>query len=472
MVLREVGDPENEAVLQDGFLYEAPLAIGRVQPDRGAIAGNTLVTVRGAGFGDATVVFFGADRAKDLKVIDAHTLTCRTPKGTVGTVDVRVQRLMQMDTLAGGFSYFDPRSISGGLSGGPLVGTLNVTVLDSTQGNYGAPISGVTVMLGLEPSTPFQGETDARGQVTFSDPSLVKAQVVTAFKEGFELVTVTEVNAENLTVFMARTGGGEPSSGQPPPPPPPSQISGRVTGFKSPRPLMSGETLEARVFVAQTSLFASAPFRGAPTRRGETWRLQQDGQSYLVLTGAGLRAVYAVLGILGDNDDFLPIAMGVKRGISASPESPALNQDIVLDMQLDLTVPITIDGALTFPSSNPLGGGRTPGLNRVYAWLDLGAEGFIPNALNWAAGTSGESAVSGTGTSLSFPFFPQLDGSNFIFMSETEGPQVYPVSYYFRRQPGPMAPGVTIGPLLPGPQLREPLGVFNGRISWTLEGSA
>jgi len=35
-----------------------------------------------------------------------------------------------------------------------------------------------------------------------------------------------------------------------------------------------------------------------------------------------------------------------------------------------------------------------------------------------------------------------------------------------------MATGVTIGPLLPGPQLTAPLGSFSGRVSWTLSGSA
>ncbi len=65
-----------------------------------------------------------------------------------------------------------------------------------------------TVMLGIDTSTPFQGLTDNRGQLTFSDPSLVKAQLVTVYKDGYESTTVTAVNAENLTVFIARTGGG------------------------------------------------------------------------------------------------------------------------------------------------------------------------------------------------------------------------------------------------------------------------
>ncbi len=463
--IREAADPENEASLSQAFTFLEALAIGRVQPDRGAIAGNTLVTVLGAGFGDSTVIVFANNRAKDVKIVDSHTLTCRTPTGDVGTVDVRAERLTQSDNLPGGFSYFDPRSISGGASGGPLVGTLNITVLDSTQGNYGAPVSQANVQLGLDSATPFQGITDARGQVTFSDPSLVKAQTVTVYKDLFESVTVTQVGSENLTVFIARTGGGGGGSGTGAGGTPASTIAGRVTGFKAPRVLASNEALEARVFVAQTSLFGGAPFGGFSTRAGEKWQLTSDGASYLVATGAGLHAVYAVLGIVDSSTmKFTPVTMGVKRGVTTSPDVPATGEDIVLNMQLDLTVPIIIDTPLTFPDQF---GFEVPASNKVYAWLDLGAEGFIPNPNNWSTGKGFSSSVQSSGTMLSFPNFPQLDGSNFVFLNEATATTVYPVSYYFRRQPGPMTAGVTIGPLLPAPRI-APLADFNGTISWTL----
>lgn len=465
--VREAGDLENESLLREGFTYEEPLSIGRVQPDRGAIAGGTLVTVLGSGFGEGTVVQFGQFTAKDIKFVTPHLITCRTPRGDVGTVDVKVVRAMQTDTLPGGFSYFDPRSISGGLSGGPLVGTLNVTVLDATRSNYGAPVPLARVMLGTDETTPFQGLTDNRGQLTFSDPSLVKAQTVTVFKEDYQTVTVSSVNAENLTVFISFTGAGEGSPGAPPPGVPPSQIAGRVLGFKAPRPLMAGETLEARVFVAQTSLFAGAPFSGAPSRMGEKWKVTMDGGEYLVFTGAGLRAVYAVLGIVNaGNGAFTPLTMGIKRGVTTSADNPAVGRDIILDMQLDLTVPITIDSPVNFPPSIN-GFPDEPGNNKLYAWLDLGAEGFVPNPNNWAAGTSGTTSVASTNPTLAFPNFPQLDGSNFIFMNESAGAMAYPVTYFFRRQPGPMAMGVSVGPMLPPPLIDAPNGTFTGTIAWT-----
>lgn len=455
VIVEDTQDADNEAVLPDGFTFLEPLTMGRVQPARGAVAGGTLVTVFGSGFGPSTVVKFGVYNAKDLKFVDSHTITCRTPKGAPGTVDVTVQRLTESDTVAGGFSYFDPRSVSGGLSGGPLVGTLNITVLDSTDGAYGAPVPGATVVLGLDSATPFQGTTDQRGQITFSDTALVKAQTVTAFKDFYESVTVTGVNAENLTVFMAKTGGGEPSSAMPPPPPPPSIISGRVAGFKSPRPLMTGEKLEARVYVAQTNLQAGPPFRNGPDKSAEKWRVIKDGGEYLVYTGAGLRAVYAILGIAKGDSLFTPVAMGITRGITTSPEISATGKDIAIDIPLDVTVPVTIDSPLSF--------GGALATNSVYAWLELGAEGFVPNANNWNPG-----AVSSRSTSLSFPNFPRLDGTNFIFLNESKGTENYPRSYYFRRQPGELTAGVTIGPLLPAPELIPLPTPWTGTISWTM----
>lgn len=467
--VREAADPENEAVLKDAFTYDEVLTIGRVQPDRGAIAGGTLVSVLGTGFGEDTIVRFGKYVAKDIKVVDAHTLTCRTPKADdIGAVDVQVERLGASDPLPGGFAYFDPRSISGGLSGGPLSGTLNVTVLDNTsQATYGLPVELATVMLGTDPFTPYQGVTDQRGQITFSDPALVKAQTVTVFKEGYQTATVTNVNAENLTVFIARTGG-DGSPAPPPPGPPPSIISGHVTGFKAPRPLGPNEKLEARVFLAMPSPYYMAPFANPPNRTGQKWQVVKDGGEYLLATNSGLHAVYAILGIANNQaKSFEPYLMGIKRGITVTPDQPATNQDIILDMHLDMTVPVTIQ--------DPISPGGVPAMNYLYAWLDLGAEGFIPNPNNWASGEGSISSIGTTGTQVAFPNFPQLDGSNFVFMNVAQDTVMGTQSIFFRRQPGDISSaggGVTIGPMLPIPTITEPppdQPVFNGKVSWVTD---
>jgi hypothetical protein len=365
------------------------------------------------------------------------------------------------------------------------VGTLNVTVLDATKGFEGAPVPAARVMLGNDATTPFQGFTDARGQLVFSDPSLVKAQVVTVFKDGYSSTTVTSVSAENLTVFVTRVGGGEPSSGPPPSGPPASLISGRVTGFKAPRPLQAGERLEARVFVSVPSPFYGAPFGQEYPRDGETWVVTQDGGNYLVATSAGLRAVYAYFGIANNSaGTFTPYLLGIHRNVPASPDTPATGRDIILDMALDVTVPLTLDQPVTYPVA-------VPGLHALYAWLDLGAEGFVANPYNTAAaapggpvsvpgpggtGTGQSSSITSPGTPVSFPGFPRLDGSNFLFVAHAQEPtgalSGLPFSYAFRRQPGDLSLGVTVGPLLPVPRFTAPdypSVMFDGTVSWTRE---
>ncbi len=448
--VRSAGDPEDEDVLPAAFLGKAPVALGRVVPDVGAIAGNTLVTVFGEGFEDGTVVFFGAARAKDIKVLDAHTLTCRIPVGEVGTVDVRVTRPGESDTLATGFSYVDPTRAAGGLSGGPLGGTLNVTVLDVVTGQ---PVPLMEVMLGADSTTPLQGETDARGQVTFSDPSLVKAQVVTVSKPGFSSTTVTGVSASNLTVFVNRTSGtGMPEEGEGdgggPILVPPSMIAGRVSGFKAPRPLLPGERLEARVFIADNSLYATPPYRAPGDRRSEQWKVTRDGGEYRLYAVAGRRAVYAILGIV-KGESFTPHLMGLRRNIPAAPDRPQLGMDIVLDMHLTTSAPITLEGPV-------LQADASVATTLLYAWLDLGAEGFVPNPYNWNTGTAPASQVLTHGEAVAFPGFPSLDGSNFLFAAHA--PTTNPVGYSmtFRRQPGALADGVTIGPMLPVPRIVSP----------------
>ncbi|MBI5543977.1 MAG: IPT/TIG domain-containing protein [Deltaproteobacteria bacterium] len=458
--VRDPLDEENEAVLPSGFRYAESVFLGRVSPVTGSIAGGTYVTVLGTGFAPGTSVLFGDAPLKDLRVVDAYTIIGHTPPGASGAVDVKVKRAAEEDVSVSAFTYFDPTNGGGGSSGGPLDGTLNVTVLDASYLRYGQGVLGATVMLGNDPTTPFQGKTDRKGQITFSDPALAKAQTVTAYKEGYQPITVVRQESQNLTLFLSPTTS-EPGSPEATPPGSgggPTIISGHVQGFKPPRALESHETTWAEVWVVPQSVYSTPPFGSkvspeARDARGERWKVTSDGGSYSVFASAGLRAVYAVYGIYDRRSEvFTPALLGVRRAINADPNRPAFDQDIVLDVHLDQTVPVYLDRPVIDPALLRMAH------TTLYAWLELGAEGIIP------LGSAETRAAT-----FQMPNLPQVDGDNLLFLARAVGGAVGSESFTFRKQLGDLSVGLTVGPMLGLTQWAEPVSErgFEGRISWS-----
>jgi hypothetical protein len=459
VIVRDSVDIENQARLAAAFTYDDPLTIARVQPESGAIAGGTFVTVLGTGFGATTTISFGANSLRDMVVLDRNTISGHTPPGNVGIVDVTAKAGTAKDVLTGGFTYVDPKSSEGGASGGPLQGTLNVTVLDATPGNQGAPIPDVLVQIGTDPTTVFQGLTDSRGQITFSDPSLAKQQQVTVSKKDYLTVTVQKQESENLTVYLF-FNGGTPAPPSFPPAPPPSIISGKVYGFKLPRPLTSTEVAWAEVWVAPRTLYACPPFARRPTAAqrdasGEKWRITQDGGTYTIYARRGYHAVYAVFGIFDKTiQSFKPLYMGVHRGVSVDPDNPATNIDIVLNMHLDQSVPITINNPPALPASTLLP------VNETFAYFELGGEGVICMG-----------KTSSAQPTFTYPNLPQVFGDSFVFLNRATISNFDGESAFFRREYGDiMTTGVDIGPMLGLVQLTTPGPVsrFNGNIGFAI----
>ncbi|HEY0840523.1 MAG TPA: IPT/TIG domain-containing protein, partial [Vulgatibacter sp.] len=257
-------DPSHEAVLAGAFRYEGPLSLVALEPSVGAQAGGTLVTLRGSGFRAGMQVRFGQAEARSVDVSDPFTAVAISPRGNAGLVDVSVSRDgLGTATLVGAFGYVDPGSTSGGSSGGPLAGSLNLTVLDGGRESYGRPLPGATVALGIDDGQTLSGLTDGRGQLTLSSPLLVKPQAVSVYLSGFEGVTVVGQRSENLTVLLQPKGGGDGQGGLP------SldrgRISGRVWGFKRPPHIVLGskDREVAMVAVSAPSVYHAPPF-GAP----------------------------------------------------------------------------------------------------------------------------------------------------------------------------------------------------------------
>jgi len=453
------GDPGSasflEAALAGAFEFTAPLSILHVEPDSGAIAGNTSVDVLGGGFRTGLQVIFGRSAASTVDVKSPHLATVRTPRGDEGTVDVTVKLDGAQEVLRAGYGYTDPTNLLGGGSGGPMRGILNVTVWNSTQGMSG-PVDGATVSVNGDQLT---GLTDDRGQVTFSDPLLLKPVTITSTKDKFAPSTIARIDARNVTILMQMNElDGDPSM---PPGVPGAVFRGRVCGFKKPASLQlgDGQHLEARVWASAPYVFAAPPFR----YQDPPVVVSSDCGTYALSPRRfGAMAIYAEYGIADESEVALkpwtPLLMGIRRGQEASPSKVVDGLDIVLDMHRDLDVPVVVQPARTPPGALVA--------NLIFSYLDLGGDGAI---VLGEEGTFSNSFVFGN--------HPREGGEGLIFLNvatvlDSTGNPGPPFSFFYRRQYGDPAAGVQIGPMLSFTQLRSPAegGTFTGALGWGFHG--
>jgi hypothetical protein len=439
-------DSDSIDVLAGAFSYTTDLKLLHVEPDAGAIAGGTYVIVYGEGFGSDARVWFGATEGSVMLVESPNVLTARTPRGETGEVTVAVESGGARAELDGGFSYYDPKNDRGGASGGPISGSFNVTALDGSWANWGAPVPEAVVII-EEPA--ISGITDDRGQVTVSGPSLVRAVTVTIGKEGYEAITLVNLNAANLTVYMY-PNEREPVEQQP------WQVktcdlSGRVFGFKDIPGLPVGPDIEHKAFANLTSwsIYAVPPYGSIPYYYAQP--IEQDGDSYEYTLRLGTYSVYALFGAYDTvTEQFTPALLGVRRAIRLPNEDPVEGQDIVLSTYLDQSVPVHLEDPPT--GADVLYGS--------YVSLDLGRDGVI--YLSQDTGTSIDMVLQN---------LPSASSNSFIFVGTASTGGGYPISYTFRRQEGDVGEGVTLGPFLDFTEIIEPqydAELKDGRFSWTL----
>jgi subtilase family serine protease len=88
-----VGDTNNVASVSPVYVQTigASPVITSVSPAGGPLAGGTAVTVSGTGFFAGETVNFGKVPATNVVVVSATKITCASPKGAAGTVDVSVE---------------------------------------------------------------------------------------------------------------------------------------------------------------------------------------------------------------------------------------------------------------------------------------------------------------------------------------------------------------------------------------------
>ncbi len=401
-----------------------------VAPDRGSIAGGTVVAVVGSALDQAASITFAGAEATILDRSDPARLLVRTPPGSMGPADVAATWPDgTVRVRPGAFAYFDPTGYFGGVWGDVVQGAVNVTVLDS---NNGKPVPLAFAILGSDPSTPFQGTTDLRGQVTLSGEDLFGPVQVTASRHDYSTVTIAGVDAENITLFLdpvVPTSSGGGTSAQPLPP---GIVEGQVLGADkyllappqscAERPLVHGTLCapclsdadcgqDGQGFCVNPSGYgyfcATAcvgpgdcpvgyacyplgqvngclPAPGVPeVRCGTSVRglnsfpvdpgpgaVMGEGDRYALNARLGDVAVYCLGGFRTYPDGvFRPLALGVLRHVPVYPAQVTPDQDIRLDIPLDRSLLVRL--------ASPPGRPTAPYIHRVRLALNLGSDGYL-----------------------------------------------------------------------------------------------
>lgn len=222
---------DQQAVLKDGFRYtgEDGLVVHALEPTLGAMAGGTYVEIYGSGFVPGAQVLFGDTPAASVTVVSPVVIAAYSPPGIVQTVDIAVSTPAATRVLAGAWTWYNPLSDKGGTWGGPIDGSVNVTVLD---GMTGEPVGGAVVVLG-EGKDAWVRIADENGQTTFSKKGLLGPVQISASKgeppAKYSAYSIVTYDAKNATIYLIPEipptpggGGGEDI---------PSQVSGRVFGM-------------------------------------------------------------------------------------------------------------------------------------------------------------------------------------------------------------------------------------------------
>ena len=396
---------DNRRSYPGGYTYFERISLVAIVPDRGAVSGGTIVTAMGAGFSNDVAIDVGGVALSEVEVIDETTLVGRTPPNRVGVVDVNLSTPHSRARLPGGFTYFDPTNQFGGVWGEPIEGAINVTVFHGTTGQRLDEVAVLALANGGE--IAIEGITDPRGQVTLSTPDLRGPAKITAAKEGFEVTTIEDVEVENVTIYLSPNDG----DGDPPPGITPPVVRGVVAGLD----LLPKPVNERYVNAIMVEASHSGPHNRNNTLAALTGAnpppaaiLLEDGPfaitvrpGELAIVATAVEMERAVLAAYDASEipytdlraSINPLAMGLRRFISASPGDQINGIGVEIDHPMDLTIPVDLDNP-------PAGGEFGPQVYGVLARLNLGAEGY------WELDTQGASLDA----LLTLPNMPRLDG--------------------------------------------------------------
>lgn len=379
-----------ESVTREGaYTYNRMM----LEPTTGSTAGGTsvLITLDGAVLDSDAVVSFGDQPCTGVRVISPSQLRCKTPPGDAGATDVSVAwpadtsrpEIRALDA----FEFIDLTDTDqGGLGGGPIQGTINITVVDAA---IGFAVPNAFVMIGNELGGEFEGTTNEKGQITFSGENMSGPVTVHVAAHCMQRVSIVAFDASNITIQLPPLedptcampgdggGGGRGTAG--------SLISGELIfpggeeflvndwdKLPSPRP---NEARVAYVFTTRGRINDANP---NPALSGANARIVEEsadvgerGYPYRIFARPGGMAVYAICGLeRRDTGEFTPYLMGVARDVLTAPGDETVGIDIVMNIPLDHEMQVVLSD---LPARTP----RGPDEFRVQASVDLGGEGVI-----------------------------------------------------------------------------------------------
>lgn len=177
--VRVVSPAGTSASTTDSTLhYYEDLTVSSLTPTSGTIDGNTLVTITGSGFSDATAVTFDGLFGTSMNIVSDTQLAVRTPAHAVGVVDVTVFNTRESLVVTDAYEYLPdvPVIISRTPTSVPIAGGTTVTITGTGFATVDdVTVAGNTVAFSVVSDTTITFTTPARpigtAAVVVSSPS-------------------------------------------------------------------------------------------------------------------------------------------------------------------------------------------------------------------------------------------------------------------------------------------------------------
>jgi IPT/TIG domain len=237
--------------LPNGFAYVATPTVTGVSPNTGTTAGSTPVTITGTNFVSGATVKFGANSATSVVVVSSTSITCDTPAGSAGAVNVSVTVSGLTGTLTNGYTYVATPTVTGVSPGtGTTAGGTPVTI---TGTNF---VSGATVTFasGSATSVVVVSGTSITAVTPSGSAGAVTVTVTVSGISGDLASAFTYVATP--TVTMVSPGTGTTAGGTPVTITGTNFVSGATVHFAS-------GSATSVVVVSGTSITAVTPSGGA-----------------------------------------------------------------------------------------------------------------------------------------------------------------------------------------------------------------